>query len=392
MKTIKLKEKYIERLNSHMWIFSNEIEKHDLTAKNGEIYRVEYSDGKICGAGFYNPHSLISLRLLVKNTDVIKEDFFYEKIKQAFEYRKEIGIEESGRMFFGESDGIGGLIVDKYKDIIVIEILSSGVELVLDKIIDAIQKIFDPKGILILRDHQYRLLEGLKIEKPQIIGKIPESITIEENGARFNVEILSSQKTGWYFDQRDNRNAIKEYFKNKKVLDLYCYTGAFSIIAAKNGAEAVWGVDSSQKAIELAIKNAEINKVSNKIIFKKESASNILDALVKGELPVKPNFIIIDPPNLVRNKKHIHQAKRHYIRLLKQALKGIEENGFVAFSTCSQHIDDEIFNEIINIASIKSKRKIFIIYTGTQAKDHPIIAGMKETKYLRFALLKTLNN
>lgn len=390
MKTIKLKEKYIERLNSHMWIFSNEIEKHEFSATNGEICRVEYSDGKICGVGFYNPHSLISIRLLKKNTDELEGDFFYNKIKEAYNYRKAIGIEESGRFFFGESDGIGGLIIDKYQDVLVIEILSSGVELYFEKIKEAIEKIFEPKGIIILRDHQYRTLEKLKIEKPQLIGNVPKKVIIEENDAKFEVELLSSQKTGWYFDQRDNRKALIPYFKNKKVLDLYCYTGAFSIIAAKNQADIVWGIDSSEKAIELAQNNAKINKISSKVVFKKESAPNVLDALMKGELPVKPDFILLDPPNLVRNKKNIHQAKRYYIRILKQALKGVDKNGFVAFSTCSQHIDDEIFNEIINTASIKSKRKIFILHSGSQAKDHPIIAGMKETKYLRFILLHVI--
>lgn len=391
MKTIKLKEKYIERLNSHLWVFSNEIEKHDFSAKNGEICRVEYSDGKICGVGFYNPHSLISIRLLKKNTDNIEDDFFFKKIEEASNYRKYIGIGESGRFFFGESDGIGGLIIDKYQRILVIEILSSGVELYFEKIREAIEQVFKPQGMIILRDHQYRTLEGLKIEKPQIIGDVPQSIIIEENNAKFEVELLSSQKTGWYFDQRDNRKILIPYFKDRKVLDLYCYSGGFSIIAAKNGAEIVWGIDSSQKAIELAQKNAKLNNVEDKIIFKKGSSPEVLDALTKGELPVKPDFILIDPPNLVRNKKSIHQAKRHYIRILKQALKGVEKNGFVAFSTCSQHVDDEVFNEIVTTASIKSKRKIFITQTGTQSKDHPIIAGMKETKYLRFILLHVLD-
>ncbi|MCX7905743.1 MAG: class I SAM-dependent rRNA methyltransferase, partial [Elusimicrobiales bacterium] len=384
MKTIRLKEKYIERLNSHMWIFSNEIEKHDFSVQNGEICRIEYKDGKICGAGFYNPHSLISVRLLVKGTDLIDDNFFFLKIKEAYTYRKKIGIKESGRFFFGESDGIGGLIIDKYNEVITLEILSSGVELIIDKIKDIIKEIFNPKALVIFRDHPYRILEGLKIEKTQIIGNLPNCIIINENNAKFEVDILSSQKTGWYFDQRDNRKVLIPYFKDRKVLDLYCYTGAFSIIAAKNGAKQVWGIDSSEKSIEIAQKNAKLNNVDSKVIFKKESSLKILDALVKEELPIKPDFILLDPPNLVRNKKHLYQAKRHYIRILKQALKGVEKDGYVAFSTCSQHIDDEIFNEIITTASVKSKRKVFILYTGTQAKDHPIIAGMKETKYLRF--------
>jgi 23S rRNA (cytosine1962-C5)-methyltransferase len=387
MKTIKLKENYIERIGSHIWIFSNQIEKHDFSVENGEIVNVVYADGKLCGSGFYNPHSLISIRLLSKEEE-LKSDFIESYIKKAYEYRDSLGIED-GRMFFGESDGIGGLIIDKYASVIVLQILSAGVEKIKDEIVENIKKIFTPKAIVIMKDHPYRILEGLKIEEPEITGKIPSKIIIKENGLKFQVDILNSQKTGWYYDQRDNREFIKTYFKGKKVLDLYCYTGAFSILAAKNGAEIVWAVDSSEKAIELAEKNKKLNKVSDsKLIFKKDSAQKVLDALLNNELPVKPDFILLDPPNLARSKKHIFEAKRVYIKLLKSAIKGVEKGGYVAFSTCSQHINDEIFSEIIDTSANKAKRKSIIIHTGTQSKDHPVIAGMKETKYLRFVLLK----
>ncbi|MEF3279962.1 MAG: class I SAM-dependent rRNA methyltransferase [Elusimicrobiota bacterium] len=389
MKTIKLKEKFIERLNSHLWIFSNEIEKHDFSVTNGEIVKILYSDDSLCGYGFYNPHSLISIRLLSKGKE-LESDFLEKSIQNAFKYREELKL-DSGRFFFGESDGIGGLIIDKYSDTIVVEILSAGVELLKNQIIEVIQKIFMPKAILIKKDHTYRLLEGLKIEKPEIIGNISDKIIITENGSKFKVDILNSQKTGWYFDQRENREYLKPYFKDRKVMDLYCYTGAFSIIAAKSRAKMVWGIDSSEKAIEMAEENKKLNKIpDSKLIFKAISAEKILKAMLNDELPQKPDFILLDPPNFVRNKKHLFEAKRLYIKLLKSSMKSIEKNGYIAFSTCSQHVSDEVFNEIVETASIKSNRKIFYLYTGTQAKDHPIISGMKETKYLRFCLLKVI--
>ncbi len=153
----------------------------------------------------------------------------------------------------------------------------------------------------------------------------------------------------------------------------------------------MWGVDSSDAAIKLAEENKKLNKISDtKLIFKKVSAEHILDALCKGELPETPDFILVDPPNFVRNKKHLFKAKRLYIRILKMAMKGIERNGYIGFSTCSQLITDEIFNEIIETAAIKSKRKVIHLYTGTQAKDHPVILGMNETKYLRFCFMKII--
>lgn len=387
MKIIKLKERFIERLNTHMWIFSNEIEKHDTSVEKGSIVKFVYSNGEICGIGFYNPHSLISGRLLTRE-DKLDENFIEDKLKKAYEYRLNFGIDDSGRMFFGESDGIGGLVIDKYSNVIVIEILSAGVELIINDILNAVKKILLPKAIIIKRDHQYRVLEGLKLERPEIIGTLPKNIIIKENGAKFKIDLLNSQKTGWYFDQRDNREYLKPFFKDRYVLDLYCYTGAFSIIAAKSKAKIVWGIDSSEKAIEQAKQNQKLNRIpETKLIFKQENATRMLEALSNRELPVEPDFILIDPPNFVRNKKHLHQAKRLYIRILKTALKSIKAPGYIAFSTCSQHVSDEIFNEIIETASVKSKRKIFVIYRGTQSKDHPVISGMKETKYLQFILL-----
>lgn len=390
MKTIKLKERYIERLNTHLWIFSNEIAKHDFTAENGEICRIVYNDDTQCGIGFYNPHSLISVRLLLKGKEDMDEHFFLNCLNKAFDYRKSIGI-VNGRFFFGESDGIGGLVIDKYNSVITVQILSAGVEKSIKEIIASIKEIYNPEAIVILRNHHSRILEGLAIEPTEIIGKLTERIIIEENGAMFNIDIINSQKTGWYFDQRDNREFLIPYFKDKKVLDLYCYTGAFSIIAAKNGANFVLGIDSSKKAVETAETNRELNKISEEtLVFKEENALNVLDGLSDNDFKDNPDFILLDPPNLVHNKKHLNDAKRLYIKMLKSALKTVKPAGYVAFSTCSQHISDEIFNEIIETAAIKSQRRTFNIYIGTQSKDHPIIAGMRETKYLHFVLLNII--
>ena len=174
------------------------------------------------------------------------------------------------------------------------------------------------------------------------------------------------------------------------MLDLYCYSGAFSLVAAKNGAETVWGVDSSEKAVENAVYNAGLNKLpAEKIIFKEGDALEALNALEKGELPVKPDFVLLDPPNFVRSKKSLEQSKKLYVKILAQAQKGVGKNGLVAFSTCSHHVSQEIFKEILNKAAGVSRRKITLLELRMQAKDHPILIGMEETKYLNFALLRT---
>lgn len=389
---IKLREKNNKRLESgHWWIFSNELEEVNKDIEKGAICKFAYSDGRACGVGFFNPNSLISGRLLVKNSFSLNENFTEERILRADNYRKNLNLGNSYRLFFGESDFIGGLIIDRYNDVFVVELMSAGADKLKEEVVKALYKNFSPKAVLIKRDHIYRNLEGLELKEDEIIGSMPENIFIEENGLKFKIDILKSQKTGWYFDQRENRSFLIPYFKGRKVMDLYCYSGSFSILASKSGADIVWGIDSSKLAIENAIENMKLNKITNeKVIFKEENSVNILDSLERGELPVKPDFILIDPPNFVRNKKNLNQAVKLYVKLLSKAANGVAQDGYIAFSTCSHHISYQIFNEIISKAAQITKRKMILLEYRSQAKDHPIIIGMPETVYLHFSLIKVI--
>lgn len=390
MEIIKLREPYNNRLKyGHWWLFSNELAEVRKDIKPGEICRFEYSNGSPCGAGFFNPHSLISGRLLVKNSYSLDEDFVKDRIAAAWEYRKALGQEKFCRLFFGESDFIGGLIIDKYDEVFCVELMSAGAELLSQKVVSALYDIFSPKAIIIRRSHQYRAMEALEIKEDEIVGKLPKKIILEENGCQYRVDLTGGQKTGWYFDQRENRKFLIPFFNGARVLDLYCYSGSFSILAAKNGAEIVWGADSSENAVELARENAKLNSIGeNRAIFEKEDAEKMLDALEKNELPQKPDFVLLDPPNFIRSKKNSPQAIKLYARLLSKALKGVASGGYVAFSTCSQHITSQIFEDITKTASMLSGRKTFLLEHRYQAKDHPILLGMEETRYLNFALLK----
>ncbi len=390
METIKLKENINNRLRyGHWWIFSNELSEIRKDIKPGELCRFEYPSGAPCGIGFFNPHSLISARLLVKNSYSLDENFVKDRILAAWEYRKSIGLDKFCRLFFGESDLIGGLIIDKYGEVFCIELLSAGAELLSQKIVSAIYEIFSPKAIILKRSHQYRAMEGLEIKEDEVMGKLPSKIILEENSCKYKIDLISGQKTGWYFDQRENRKFLIPFFKGARVLDLYCYSGSFSILAAKSDAEIVWGVDSSESAINLARENVKLNSlIEDKIIFEKEDAEKMLDALEKDELPQKPNFILLDPPNFIRSKKNSPQAIKLYARLLSKAIKGISSSGYVAFSTCSQHITSQIFEDILKTSSMISKRKTILMEHRYQSKDHPILLGMEETRYLNFALIR----
>lgn len=389
--SIRLKPSAEKRISKgHPWIFSNEIEKIDTSIEPGTICTIYTSKNDPIGIGFFNPHSLISVRILETGTCKLQDNFISDKITKAIEYRKSMNIIESGRMFFGESDGIGGLVIDKYQDFLVIEILSAGVEKLKNEIIKCLVNLFKPRGIFLKNTNEFRKLEGLNIYSETVYGNVPENVEISENGVRFNVPIKTGQKTGFYFDQRENRTFLIPYFKDRKVLDLYCYIGAFSILAAKHKAKFVWGIDSSETFINIAKSNAKLNHVEDKIIFKKEDAEKMLIAMSNKELPECPDFILIDPPNLVRNKKHIHQSTKLYVHLNTMALSSLSSGGLLATSSCSHHITREMFMDIIYQSCAKSGKKAILMELRGQSKDHPVLINMPETEYLHFALLKVM--
>lgn len=388
---MKLKFSCEKRVRSgHPWIFSNELENLDRTIPPGEICGVLYNCGAPAGAGFFNPHSLIAVRLLNAGSLELEDNFVGARLKKALDYRKSLGVTESGRMFFGESDGLPGLIVDKYADILVAEIVSAGAELLKDTITKQLCALYKPKGLYYRNTHEFRKLEGLPLYNETAYGKVPQTALITENGLKYEVPLTSGQKTGWYFDQRENRAILAPWFRNRKVLDLYTYLGAFAVTAAAAGAKAAWGVDSSAAAVELAEKNARSNGLEGKALFRKEDAERVLNALENGELPERPDFILLDPPNFVRGKKNLNQAARLLVKLNSKAMAGLGAGGLLAFSSCSHHISKEIFLEILSEAASRARRKAVLLELRAQAKDHPILLNMPETEYLHFALVKML--
>ncbi len=385
---LKIRAKEEHRLNKgHYWVFSNELQNVDTTIPKGSIVKLFDAQGNMLGTGFYNAHSLISVRLITKGDEALSKNFIYESLDNAFSYRKQFGIRKYGRMCFAEADFLPGLIVDRYGDYLVVEILTAGMELLKADITAACQKLFKPKGILFKNDSAFRTLEGLSGEN-EIIGEVPAEVEIEENKVKYLVPLAGGQKTGYYFDQRNNREFLKPYFKDRIVLDLYSYIGSFGITAALNGASAVWGTDSSAPAIEYARRNVELNGVGDVCQYQKDDAERLLSAMKKGELPAQPDMVLLDPPAFVKNRKSLPQAVSLYVKLNRMAMEGLKEGGLLATSTCSHHITREIFMDIIKQAAAKAGKRVSLIALRGQAHDHPVLVGMPETEYLHFALLE----
>lgn len=376
-------------LAGHAWVFSNEIESVSEGAEPGDLAQVFSAGGALIGTAFYHPRSLIACRLLAYEAAEIDVDFFRRRLAAALAFREKVRPgETSYRLCFGESDGLPGLVIDRYGGILVLQILSAGMERRLPLIQAALEELVKPQGIYLKNDHRARALEGLPAQNKTLMGAIPERVQISEGGLRYWTPLTEGQKTGFYFDQGENRAFLRPYFKDRVVVDLYCYVGAFGVNAAKFGAKAVLGVDSSGPAVALARENAVLNGVEAQ--FEEEDAEAMLKSLAEGRQPFKPDMILLDPPSLVPSKKHLPKALRAYEKLNAWALRALPKGGLLATSTCSHHVDREVFVQMLRLAQAQAKKPTRLLALRGPSADHPILTAMPETEYLHFALLEIL--
>ena len=386
---VKLKPGQDKRvLGGHLWVFSNEIAAAP-QAKAGDVVSVVASNGRPIGTALYHPNSLIACRMLAFETVEVDQAFFHKRLAAAIAYRERVRPgETSYRLCFGESDGLPGLVIDRYGGVLVLQVLSAGMEARLPEISGALEELLKPQGIYLKNDHRARALEGLPAECRTLSGSVPERVQISEGGLRFWTPLAEGQKTGFYFDQAENRSFLRPYFKDRVVVDLYCYTGAFAVNAAKFGAKAVLAVDSSGPAIALAKENAQLNGVE--VSFEEDDAEEALRSFAEGTQPFKPDMILLDPPSLVPAKKHLPRALKQYVKLNAWALRALPRGGLLVSSTCSQHVTREIFVQMLKIAQGQAQKPTRLLSLRGQGADHPILLAMPETEYLHFALLEVL--
>lgn len=379
---IYLKKNEERRLElGHLWAFSNEL-KEVPNLPPGSVVELISSKGKSFGYGYFNPSSLIAFRSLKTNSE-INEDFYLKRIESAFKLRQRLmPTENSFRLAFGESDFLPGVVIDKYEDYFALQILSYGAEHALDFILSSLLKIFpSTKGIALKNKSNLRNLEGLPLYEKTIYGEIPDEIMIKENGINLSISILEGQKTGYFFDQKLNRLFVQKISKDLQILDCFCNQGGFALNAAFGSASKAVGVDVSAKAIESAINNAKINNLNN-TEFIKADVFEFLDSEIAKK--AKWDAVLLDPPAFAKNKKSVPTAKKGYEEINAKALKLIKKGGFLFTSSCSQHIYEDVFLEIILKTAAKQNRNLKMIYRGEQAPDHLILAAMPETRYLKF--------
>ncbi|MCF6095983.1 class I SAM-dependent rRNA methyltransferase [Thermovorax subterraneus] len=381
------RKKRIEK--GHPWVFKTEIEKIEGNYSPGDIVEVCDFKGKFLGKGYINPASQITVRILTRNKEEeIDRNFFKKRIEDALEYRQKLGFNESFRLVYGEADFLPALIVDKFEDVLVIQTLALGMERFKDVIVDILREMFQPRGIYERNDAPVRELEGLPLTKGCLYGNVPEKILIEENGLKLYVDVINGQKTGYFFDQKENRLAIGPFVKGAEVLECFCYTGSFALSAARFGAKKVIAFDSSREAIELARENAALNGFEGITEFHEGNAFDVLRHFYKSRK--KFDVVILDPPAFAKNKQALEGAIRGYKEINLRALKILKPGGFLITSSCSHHVDEDLFWEIIESAAWDAHVTLRVIERRTQAKDHPILAASDETRYLKFFMLQVI--
>lgn len=387
-KVIRLRSGRLGKIRiGHPWIYKRRLLKVDPSIRPGDIVSIISSENKFVGKGYYNPKSEISIRILSFSDEPMNRAFFYNKVKKSVEKRSGLLDKTNAyRAVFSEADGLPGVIIDVYSDTAVFQILTLGMEKFKDILIESIKTILNPKFIYEKSASPFRKLERLKDVTKWWGEEGSTLVEIFEGKARFLVDVVNGHKTGFYLDQRNSRLAIQNISKGKKVLDLFCYTGAFSVHAAMSGAQKVLGVDIKGDWLELGRKNAFLNKVTENIEFVKGDAFSVLKNIHKsGELF---DIIIIDPPSFLKSRESLMSASKGYSQLNLIAMKTLTEGGIMATFSCSHNMPNEIFSGILKEAATDANKKITILKRCHQAEDHPIVRTIPETEYLKGYFLR----
>jgi 23S rRNA (cytosine1962-C5)-methyltransferase len=388
MYIVTLKKNEEKRLlQGHPWVFANEVASISGDGTPGSIAKVCGSDGRFIGLGYINHQSKIIVRLLSRKEQDIDEAFFKARINDANQYRLALRYDDNYRVVFGESDLLPGLIVDKYGSYLVIQVLTLGIEVRKTMIVELLVDLFHPKGIYERSDVAVREKEGLKQVKQVLYGTFDGPIEIVENGLKMLIDVENGQKTGYFLDQKDNRNQMQYYAKDKDVLDCFCNIGGFSLCAAKYQAKSVTSVDISQKALDELMCNAKLNNLHQITPV----CSDVFQQLrTYHEQKRLFDVIVLDPPAFTKSFDTVKEGMRGYRDINIQALKCLRKGGILITCSCSQHLTLPLFLKMIEESILSVGVKAQIVEMRQQGKDHPLLIGLDEAWYLKVAIIHIL--
>jgi 23S rRNA (cytosine1962-C5)-methyltransferase len=376
----------------HVWVFSNEVDTRATPLNQfepGQPVVIEDANGSAIGTGYVNPHALICARLVSRDPDhVLSQSLLVHRFNIALSLRERLYDTPYYRLAFGDSDGLPGLVVDRYGDVLVAQITTAGMERVKDEIAGALQKSLKPKALLFRNDTSMRELEGLPSYVETAVGEVPERVTLEENGVRFEALPIEGQKTGWFYDQRPNRTRLRAYVRGARVLDLFSYLGGWGVQAAAAGAESVMCIDSSAKAIEGIQRNAALNNVTDRITTLKDDVFEALRNL-RAERQ-RFDVVVLDPPAFIKRKKDIKEGTLAYQRINQMAMQVLAKDGVLVSCSCSYHLTRDALLSTVLKASRHIDRFMQVTEEGHQGPDHPVHPAIAETAYLKAFFARVL--
>ncbi len=383
--TVIISQRGADRLRSgHLWVYRSDL--RNAQAQPGAIARLNDERGRFLGRAFYSDSSQIAVRLLTRDDVAVDRAFFTERIRTAAAFREQVVSDtECYRLVYSEADLVPSLIVDRYKDYLAIQTLSQATERHKSLFVEILLELFSPRGIIERNDPKVRLLEGLDQRVSVLDGDVPLEVQAQENGLVFLFDMHKGQKTGAFLDQRENHRAARDYASGE-VLDCFCYAGGFSLSVAGR-AERVVGVDLSAAAVGAAKRNLELTTISN-VSFREGNSFDLLKEY--DEAGRRFDMVILDPPAFAKNRDSVPAARRGYKEINLRALKIIRSGGFLLTCSCSHHIPEALFLQIVAEAAIDANRMIQVLERRTQSRDHPILLTMPETHYLKCLILRVL--
>ncbi|HEV8354443.1 MAG TPA: class I SAM-dependent rRNA methyltransferase [bacterium] len=373
--------------SGYLWVFSGDIARLDGHFEDGGIVDVRSPRGTWLGRGFINSRSALAVRVLTTQPESIDDGFWRRRVSAALAYRQRfVHGTTASRLIYSEGDFLPGLIVDRYGDVLAMQTLALGMDQRKAMLADLLMELAAPAAIYERNDASVRRLEGLESRSGWLRGEGPSAVEIAEGGARFIVELEGGQKTGFYLDQRENRLAMAPYVPGAEVLDVFCYTGAFAVHAALAGARSVTAIDSSADAVAGARNAAILNQVEDRCEFIEANAFDALRALVAEKAAY--DTVILDPPPFAPTKESVERAAAGYKEINLRALRLLRPGGILVTCSCSYHVGEALLLSIVAAAAADAHRRVRLIESRGQARDHPVHPAMPETQYLTCLVLE----
>ncbi len=386
LSTLRLKPGCDRRLRGgHLWVYSNEVDNAHNPLKSftaGDPVLLEDSRGKPLALAYVNPNTLICARILSRNhRQAADQGLFQRRIESALQLRQSLFQHPYYRLIHGDSDGLPGLIADRYGPVLVLQVNTAGMERMLDALLAALEAVVKPTAIVLRNDTSSREIEGLESYVRLVAGSLEEPVVITENDTDFAIPVLDGQKTGWFYDHRLNRHAMRRLAGGARVLDVCSYIGGWGIQAATAGASEVLMLDSSARALELATENAERNGVSARCaVLEGKAQQSMRELYQQGR---RFDLVLLDPPAFIKRRKDARQGLQGYHRLNELAMRLVEPGGYLVSSSCSMHLSEESLMDVVRAGSRQLQRDVRVIGRGYQGPDHPVHPAIAETAYLK---------